>query len=81
MIRDSIYRHIHERKENRLHRGYDYKDNIMKNTISSQMFNVNKTLDRFIKSMNDTVYEWIESVKMIKTHANPFVDKYDNKIN
>ena len=53
----------------------------MKNTLSSQMFNVNTTLDTFIKNINDVIYNWVESVKQIKTFANPAVDKYENKIN
>jgi hypothetical protein len=81
MVKDSIYRPIHERREKRLHRGYDYKDNIMKNTLSNQMFGANSDLDKFIKSINDVVYNWVESVKQIKIFANPAVDKYENKIN
>lgn len=81
MVKDSIYKPIYERREKRLHRGYDYKDNIMKNTLSNQMFEVNPDIDRFIKSINDIVYNWIESVKQIKIFANPAVDKYENKLN
>lgn len=81
MVKDSIYRPIYERRERRANLGYNYKDNIMKNTLSSQMFNVNSTLDTFIKRINDIIYNWIESVKQIKTFANPAVDKYENKIN
>jgi len=81
MVKDSIYRPIYERREKRLHRGYDYKDNIMKNTLSNQMFGVNSDLDKFIKSINDVVYNWVESVKQIKIFANPALDKYENKIN
>ncbi len=81
MVKDSIYKPIYERREKRLHRGYDYKDNIMKNTMSNQMFDVNPELNSFIKSINDIVYNWIESVKQIKIFANPAVDKYENKIN
>jgi hypothetical protein len=81
MIKDSIYRPIYKRREKRLHLGYDYRENIMRNTLSSRMFDVNPTLDRFIKSMNDVVYNWIESVKQIKIFANPALDKYENTIN
>jgi hypothetical protein len=81
MVKDSIYRPIYERREKRLHRGYNYKDNIMKNTLSNQMFGVNSDLDKFIKDINDIVYNWIESAKQIKIFANPAVDKYENKIN
>lgn len=81
MVKDSIYRPIYSRREKRLNLGYDYKDNIMKNTLSSQMFSVNSTLDLFIKRINDIVYNWVESVKQIKIFANPAVDKYENKLN
>lgn len=81
MLKDSIYRETFQRKDKRLNQGYDYKDKIMKNTLSSQMFGVNQTLDKFIKSVNDVVYNWVEAVKVIKAYANPAVDKNDNKIN
>ena len=81
MVKNSIYRPIYERREKRLHLGYDYKDNIMKNTLSNQMFDVNPELNTFISKINDIVYNWIESVKQIKVFANPAVDKYENKLN
>ena len=81
MLKDSIYRPIYERKEKRLNLGYNYKDSILKNTLSGQMFGVNSVLDKFIKNTNDTVYQWIEAVKTIKTYANPAVDKNENKLN
>ena len=81
MVKDSIYKPIYKRKEIRLYRGFDYKDNIMKKTLSSQMFGVNDVFDKFIKSINDSIYQWVESVKMIKTYANPAIDKNDNTIN
>ncbi len=81
MTKDSIYRPIYKRRQKRLNLGYDYKDNIMKNSISSQMFNVNSTLDKFIKYLNDIVYNWVESVKQIKIFANPAVDKYEKDLN
>jgi hypothetical protein len=81
MTKDSIYRPIYKRNEKRLNLGYDYKDNIMKNTLSSQMFEVNSTLDLFIKKINDIVYNWVESVKQIKIHANPAIEKYEKDLN
>jgi hypothetical protein len=81
MVKDSVYRPIYERREKRLNLGYDYKDNIMKNTLSGQMFNVNTDLNTFITSINDIMYNLIESVKQIKVFANPAVDKYENKLN
>lgn len=81
MTKDSIYRKIYERREKRMHQGYDYKDKIMKNTLSGQMFNINIPLDTFIKHLNDVVYRWVDTVKQIKIWANPAVDKHENKIN
>lgn len=81
MVKDSIYRKVYERREKRRNLGYDYKDNIMKNTLSNQMFGINSTLTDFIKSINSVVYQWVESVKQIKIFANPAVDKYENKLN
>lgn len=81
MVKNSIYRPIFERRERRLNLGYDYKDNIMKNTLSGQMFDVNKDLNIYIKQINDIMYNLIESVKQIKIFANPALDKYENKLN
>lgn len=81
MTKNSIYRAIYERKEKRLHLGYKYKDKILKNTLSGQMFNVNPVLDKFIKKINDIIFNWIESVKQIKVFANPALDKHENKLN
>jgi hypothetical protein len=81
MTKDSIYRPIYKRRQKRLNLGYNYKNNIMKNTMSSQMFDVNPTLDKFIKSLNDVVYNWIESVKQIKIFANPALEKYEKDLN
>tara|TARA_B100001094_G_C17682173_1_gene553943 strand:- start:330 stop:575 length:246 start_codon:yes stop_codon:yes gene_type:complete len=80
MTKDSIYRKIYERREKRMHQGYDYKDKIMKNTLSGQMFNINIPLDTFIKHLNDVVYQWVDTVKQIKIWANPAADKHENKI-
>lgn len=80
MVKDSIFRAIYARKEQRLNVGYDYKDKIMKNSISSYMFGVNENLDYFIGQMDKIVYEWVESVKQIKIFANPALDKHENKI-
>lgn len=81
MVRNSIFRHIYERKERRLHLGFDYKGQILKKTMSGQMFGVNETLDRFLENIDDILYEHIEAVKQIKVFANPALDKYERKIN
>jgi hypothetical protein len=80
MIKDSIYRPIYERREQRLHLGFDYKDQILKRTLSSQMFGINDLLDTYLAKINSIVYEWVEAVKQIKISANPALDKYESKI-
>lgn len=81
MVKDSLFRLAFERNEKRLHIGYNYKGKIMKNTLSSQMFKVNKTLDFFIEKIDSIVFELIEAVKQIKIYCNPALDKYENKLN
>jgi hypothetical protein len=44
------------------------------------MFGVNETLTTYISQIEKIVYEWVEAVKQIKIHANPAVDKYEEKI-
>jgi len=80
MVKNSIFRPILERREKRLHTGFNYKGQILKRTLSSQMFNVNATLTSYLSSIDSIVYEWVEAVKQIKIHANPALDKYENKI-
>lgn len=80
MVKDSIYRPIYERKENRRNVGFNYKDQILKRTLSSQMFGAHPLLDYLLSQIEKIVYEWVESVKQIKISANPALDKYENKI-
>lgn len=80
MVKDSIYRPIYERKESRLHVGYDYRGKILKNTLSSQMFAGGDTLIGFIAHIEKIVHEWVEAVKQIKIHVNPALDKNESKI-
>lgn len=80
MVKDSIYRPVYERREKRLNLGFNYKGQILKRTLSSQMFGANSTLDYFLEQLEKVVYEWVESVKQIKIYANPALEKYENKI-
>jgi hypothetical protein len=80
MVKDSIFRPIYSRQEKRMHTGFDYKDQILKRTLSSQMFDVNSTLTTYIQQVEKVVYEWVEAVKQIKINVNPALDKYENKI-
>lgn len=80
MVKNSIYRKIYERKEKRLNLGFDYKGQILKRTLSSQMFGISSLLDTYLSKVEEVVYEWVEAVKQIKINANPALDKYENKI-
>jgi hypothetical protein len=81
MTKNSIYKAAFLRRENRLNTGYNYKNDIIKNTTSSQLHGINETMDTFLKNVNDVMYENIEAVKQIKIFANPALDKYENKLN
>jgi hypothetical protein len=80
MVKDSIYRPIYERKEQRKNTGFDYRGQILKKTLSSQMFGAHPLLDYLLAQVEKIVYEWVEAVKQIKISANPALDKYENKI-
>jgi hypothetical protein len=80
MIKDSIFRSIYKRRESRLHTGFDYKGQILKKSLSNQMFNVNSTFTFFLGKVESIVFEWVEAVKQIKINANPALDKYEDKI-
>ena len=80
MVKESIYRPIYERREKRINLGFNYKGQILKRSLSSQMFGVNELLDTYLTKIDSIIYEWVESVKQIKISANPALDKYESKI-
>lgn len=80
MVKDSIFRPIYDRREKRMNLGFQYKGQILKKTLSGQMFGVNDLLDTYLAKVESIVYEWVEAVKQIKINANPALDKYESKI-
>jgi hypothetical protein len=80
MTKNSIYRAVYNRRERLLNEGYDYKDVILKKTMSSQIFGTNELLDTHLENLNKVMYENIEAVKQIKIFANPALGKYETKI-
>lgn len=80
MVKNSIFRPIYERNAKRMNLGFNYKGQILKKSLSSQMFGVNTTLDTYLEKVESIVYEWVEAVKQIKINANPALDKYESKI-
>lgn len=81
MIRNSLYQAVYNRKDQRLHLGHRYKDDLMKRVLSNQMFGVNPIMDNFIAFLQSYIYEQIEAVKQIKIFANPALDKNENRFN
>lgn len=81
MIRNSIYSTTYNRKDRRLHLGFYYKGNILKKTLSNQMFGATPVLDSFLARMERFIYEHVEAVKQIKIFANPSLDKNENRFN
>lgn len=81
MIRNSLYQTVYNRKDQRLHLGHRYKDDLMRRVLSNQMFGVNPIMDRFISFLQSYIYEHIEAVKQIKIFANPALDKNENRFN
>jgi hypothetical protein len=81
MIRNSLYQAVYNRKDQRLHLGHRYKDDLMRRVLSNQMFGANPIMDTFISFLQNYLYEHIESVKQIKIFANPALDKNENRFN
>lgn len=81
MIRNSLYQAVYNRKDQRLHLGHRYKDDLMRRVLSNQMFGANPVMDRFIAFLQSYMYEHIEAVKQIKIFANPALDKNENRFN
>lgn len=81
MIRNSIYWTVYNRKDERLHLGFKYKGQVLKKTLSNQMFGTNPIMDGFLSYMETFIYEHIEAVKQIKIFANIALDKNENRIN
>lgn len=81
MIRNSLYQAVYNRKDQRLHLGHKYKDDLMRRVLSNQMFGANPLMDQFIAFLQQYLYEHIEAVKQIKIFANPALDKNENRFN
>ena len=79
MIANSPYTILKQRKDVLQHTGYDYRNTIMKNSLSIDIVYGNTVLSTFVKYLNDIMYELIESVKQIKTFANFAMDKNERR--
>ena len=81
MLIDSPYTKLKQRKDSLLHLGYNYKDNIMKKTMSNDITSSNTVLSTFVQYLNNIVYELVENVKQIKSFASFSMDKNERRIN
>ena len=81
MLPDGPYTKLMHSKDNILHIGFDYSDQIMRRSLSKQMFRTNLTFSTFIEHVGKVVYELVESVKLIKTFGNPALDRNERKLN
>lgn len=80
MVIDSPYTKLKQSKDVLLHTGFDYKGQVLKRTLSRQMFRTNDTLLGFLERIDTVIYELIESVKRIKTFGNPALDKNERRL-
>ena len=71
---------LHNRKDELLHTGYDYENNLFSNTLSNVMFG-NPTLQAFLDKLQKNVVYMIESNLLIRNFWNYTVGKYYNKHN
>ena len=63
-----------------LNLGYDYKGNILKNSLSNFMY-LNPTNASILENIDPLIYDLVENVKRIKTSFVWAVDKSDRKLN
>lgn len=78
----SIYKSLKHRKDNVKNLGYDYRGNIMKNSVSNIIKNSkNQTLQDILKLLDDCLTLMIVGVKTIKSRTNICVDKDTDLIN
>ena len=77
--KESYYNATYSSGDDLKHRGYDYKNFIMTNTISNYLFR-NENIAGFLTYINNIVFEYIEAVKKVRVYYNFTVDKDYKKI-
>lgn len=80
MLVDSPYTKLLQSKDQLLYTGYDYRGQIFRRTMSKQMYAVNSKVVGFLDKIEAVFYEMLENVKLIKTFANPAMDKNERRI-
>ena len=76
----NYFTNIEQRKDNLLHKGYDYSKTLLKNSLSEELYNSNETFVEWLGWINDIMVSLVDSVKYIKTSANIALRKDDKNI-
>ena len=81
MVINSIFKKPLHRKETKAYYGYDYHGNVLKNTMSRQMFDNNKTLADFVMKIDGVVCSMIDATKAVHMFNMISLDKNDRRKN
>lgn len=71
---------LKHRKDNEIHQGYDYRNNILKKTLSRSLFKNDKT-NGFLLYLEEMVVHMIDSNVLLRNWFNPTVSKYYTRHN
>jgi hypothetical protein len=77
--RKKLYDYAKSRKDNRLHLGYDYSEDLMRNTLSDHILR-NSVMNDFTSLINDYVINLVSGIRRLKLYKNYTVKKDDTKI-
>ena len=78
-IKESLFDVAEHQRDKILHKGFDYKGQVFKRSMSNYLFR-DELRSGILAKMEDVVYNLIELVKDIKNHFNYVVPKnYRNK--
>lgn len=77
---DNYYKIIKKRQINNSIIEYDYHNNLLKRSLSPELFNSNNFFKGFLTHINNILSNYIDSVKSIKIAANIAVDKNETYI-
>jgi hypothetical protein len=69
---------LNHRHDNNLNRGYNYKDNVLKNSLSRPLFD-NDITNGFLLRLQNLIVLTIDSNVILRNWFNYTVSKYDDK--
>ena len=77
--RKKLYDYAKTRKDNRLNLGYDYSEDLLKNTVSDHILR-NQVVNDFVAMLNDYILNLVSGIRRLKLYKNYTVKKEDTKI-